>query len=181
MATRTSQRIGIWIIAVVMVVGTLGAFFLPILMANTDSQEAMSQQQALENLQKQSAAAAEPLDGYAAEPFDAASVTELQVETLKEGEGEVAATETSTVTANYFGWTSDGVIFDSSKKSGSATPVPFGLDQVISGWTKGLTGAKAGGVYKLVIPGEMAYGNEDKGDGRPVGPLTFIVDVQKVE
>lgn len=188
MATRTSQRIGIWIIAVVMLVGTLGAFFLPIMINNTDSQQALSNEEALRNLQEQQAreaeqqaSAAEPLDGYTAEPFDGASVTELQVETLKEGEGDVAATETSTVTANYFGWTSDGKIFDSSKKGGAASPVPFGLDQVIEGWTKGLTGAKAGGVYKLVIPGDMAYGNEDDGSGRPVGPLTFIVDVQKVE
>lgn len=184
MATKKSQRIGIWIIAVVMTVGTLGMFFLPMIASNNDEVNSAQMQQALDELNRQQAeqsATAEPLDGYSAEPFDAANVTELQVETLKEPAGEKEATPTSTVTANYFGWTSDGKIFDSSKKNGTATPIPFGLDGVIEGWTEGLTGAKAGGVYKLVIPGDKAYGNTDNGSGRPVGPLTFIVEVTNVE
>ena len=181
MATKTSQRVGIWIIAIVMTVGTLGAFFLPVLVNDSQNQESLETQKQLDELRKQAAQTSEPLDGYSAEPFDAASVTELKVETLKEGNGEVAATPTSTVTANYFGWTSDGEIFDSSKKSGTATPIPFGLDQVIAGWTEGLTGAKAGGVYKLTIPADKAYGDVDDGSGRPTGPLAFIVEVQKVD
>lgn len=134
-----------------------------------------------EQLPEQSTAAAEPLTGYSAEPFDAASVTELKVETLKAPTGDTAATPASTVTANYFGWTSDGKIFDSSQRGGTATPIPFSLSGVISGWTEGLTGAKAGGVYKLTIPADKAYGATDDGSGRPFGPLMFIVDVQKVE
>lgn len=134
-----------------------------------------------EQLTDQSTAAPEPLDGYSAASFDAASVTELKVETLQQPTGDVAATPESTVTANYFGWTSDGQIFDSSKKDGIATPIPFSLSGVITGWTEGLTGAKAGGVYKLTIPADKAYGATDDGSGRPFGPLVFIVDVQKVE
>lgn len=181
MATRTSQRIGIWIIAGVMFFGTLGAFFVPILASDNQSKEAAELQKLQEEYQKQMTATAEPLSGYSAEPFDPASVSELKVETLKPGSGEKVASATSTVTANYFGWTSDGKIFDSSQKNGTATPIPFGLDQVIKGWTEGLTGASAGGVYKLLIPAEKAYGSTDDGSGRPVGPLAFIVEVQKVE
>ena len=181
MATRTGQRVGIWIIAGVMLFGTLGAFFLPILMNDNANKEAEELQALQEQLEQQQTQAAEPLDGYSAESFDANAVTELKVETLKEPSGETAATPSSTVTANYFGWTSDGQIFDSSKKGGTATPVPFGLDQVIPGWTEGLTGAKTGGVYKLTIPADKAYGSTDDGSGRPVGPLVFIVEVTNVE
>lgn len=181
MATKTSQRIGIWIIAIVMTFGTLGAFFLPMLTNDNAAKEAQEIQDIQEQIQQQQQATAEPLDGYNAEPFDAATVTELRVETLKEGDGEITATPTSTVTANYFGWTNDGKIFDSSKKDGTATPIPFGLDGVITGWTEGLTGAKAGGVYKLLIPADKAYGATDDGSGRPFGPLAFIVEVKEVK
>lgn len=184
MATKKSQRIGIWIIAIVMSVGTVGMFFLPMIANSNDAADSADMQKMLDELNKQQseqAATAEPLDGYSAEAFDPAAVTELSVETLQEPTGETEATPTSTVTANYFGWTSDGKIFDSSKKSGTAKPVPFGLDKVITGWTEGLTGAKTGGVYKLVIPAEKAYGSTDKGDGRPFGPLTFIVEVTDVK
>lgn len=180
MATRTSQRVGIWIIAIVMSLGTLGMFFLPILVNDNQSKEAAELQKLQEQYEAQMNATAEPLDGYQAEPFDAASVAELKVETLKEGEGEKAATPESTLTANYFGWTSDGKIFDSSKRDGVATPIPFGLSEVIKGWTEGLTGAKVGGVYKLMIPADKAYGSDDDGSGRPVGPLAFIVEVKEI-
>jgi FKBP-type peptidyl-prolyl cis-trans isomerase len=181
MATKTSQRVGIWVIAFVMLFGTLGAFFLPILMNDNASREAEEMQALQEQFEKQQNATSEPLDGYRAEPFDKSAVTDVKVEVLKEGNGEKVATPESTVTANYFGWTSDGKVFDSSKKNGTATPIPFSLNEVIKGWTEGLTGAKAGGVYKLMIPADKAYGDVDTGNGRPFGPLAFIVEVKEVK
>lgn len=175
-----ATRIFILVIVVVFAVSSvaLSAWVIWEQFSGNDNAAATTE---LEDSSNQQTVTAEPLDGYAAEPFDAAAVTELQVETLKEPTGETAATAESTVTANYFGWTSDGQIFDSSKKDGVVTPIPFSLSGVIAGWTEGLTGAKAGGVYKLTIPADKAYGSVDDGSGRPVGPLTFIVEVQKVE
>jgi peptidylprolyl isomerase len=164
-----------------MSIGTIGAFFLPMITNSSQKKENEALQKLIEEQQAQQQAASEPLDGYSAEAFNKDSVTELKVETLKEPSGDKAATPQSTVTANYFGWTSDGKIFDSSKKNGTATPVPFSLGSVIKGWTEGLTGAKSGGVYKLTIPADKAYGNTDDGSGRPVGPLVFIVEVTNVE
>ncbi len=143
-----------------------------------------SQQQLLDQIkqqQQEAQATREPLDGYAAAPFDKASVTALKVETLKEGSG-TAATADSTITANYFGWTSDGKIFDSSKKGGTATPVDFRLSGVIAGWTEGLTGVKAGSTVKLTIPSDKAYGAT--GSSPTIGPnepLQFIVEVEAVK
>lgn len=119
----------------------------------------------------------EPLDGYKAEAFDADEVDELEVETLKKGTGATLK-EDSTISANYFGWTADGEIFDSSKKSGKTEPIEFGLDGVIAGWTEGLTGVKVGSVVKLTIPADKAYGDTDTGTGTPTGPLQFIVEVK---
>lgn len=187
MATPRHQRIGIWIIAIVMVIGTIGSFVVIILANNNQKIDQQQQQKAYEDYMAEmkeqaakNAAASKPLDGYVAAPFDAAAVTELKVETLVQGDG-TAATETSTVNANYFGWTADGKIFDSTNKDGKTTPIDFSLSGVIQGWTKGLTGVKAGSTVKLIIPTDMAYGATAEQSGQPAGPLTFIVELKSVK
>ncbi|GHU43763.1 hypothetical protein FACS1894193_11140 [Bacilli bacterium] len=112
-----------------------------------------------------------------AKKFDAAKVKELKVEELKAGTGDVVA-ETDTIKANYTGWNAKGVIFDSTKKSKDAAlaPIEFPLSGVISGWTKGLAGKKVGGVYKLTIPADMAYGNQAP-TAETSGPLEFVVEI----
>lgn len=156
---------------------------LAVMSSNNNDSAAQQQADLLKQLQEQQQVEQEPkqaLAGHSAAVFDAASITELKVETLVEGDGP-AATAESTVSANYFGWTSDGKIFDSTQRGDTATPVDFPLSGVIEGWTKGLTGVKQGSTVKLLIPGEMAYGNEDTGTGRPFGPLAFIVELKEVK
>lgn len=184
MATPKSQRIGIWIVTVVMVIGAVGVYFVAILANNNDT---TSQQTELEAYYAQQRAAAEaraatskPLNGYSAEAFDADSVTTLTTKDLKVGDG-TEVTASSTIEANYFGWTADGKIFDSTNQSGTTTPASFSLSGVIEGWTEGLTGAKVGTVRKLMIPASMAYGDDVASQGRPSGPLAFIVEIVSVE
>ncbi len=191
MATSTAQRTGIWIIAVVLTVGTIGGFLAMMLAPQNEATDAAKSQEDYQKMLEQyqaeqtkareeSAKASQPLDGYAAEAFDGPSVTALKVDTLVQGSGDVLAAD-STISANYFGWTSDGKIFDSSKKSGTVTPAEFSLTGVIKGWTEGLTGVKAGSTVKLTIPADKAYGATDDGSGNPVGPLQFIVEVKELK
>jgi peptidylprolyl isomerase len=102
----------------------------------------------------------------------------LVVDVVKEGTGKVAAAD-SQVVADYAGvrW-EDGKSFDSSYDRGE--PSPFGLNQVIKGWTQGLTGLKAGTQVILTIPSDLAYG-DDAASGRPTGPLVFFVDLKEVK
>lgn len=102
----------------------------------------------------------------------------LAVDVVKEGTGKVAAAD-SQVVADYAGvrW-EDGKSFDSSYDRGE--PAPFGLNQVIKGWTQGLTGLKAGTQVILTIPSDLAYG-DDAASGRPTGPLVFFVDLKEVK
>lgn len=187
MATSKHQRIGIWIIAVIMLIGTVFSFFAIILQNSNQKVDYEQQQKAYEDYQKQMkdqqdqyVKTLKPLDGYTAEPFDAAAVTELKLDTIVSGEGK-AATAKSTVKANYFGWTADGKMFDSTNKNGTTTPIDFSLEQVIEGWTKGLTGVKAGSVVKLTIPTAQAYGESAAQSGKPAGPLMFIIDLKEVK
>lgn len=150
----------------------------------SSTQQADIQKQIQEQLKQQQEAKMpkEPLTGYEATPFDKEAVTELKVETLKQGEGPSASAE-STVSVNYFGWTSDGNIFDSSQKGGVTTPIAdYPLNRFIKGWTEGLTGVKQGSVVKLAIPADKAYGTSGSPPSiGPNEPLAFIVELTEVK
>jgi len=180
MSATKSQRIGIWVIAFVMLVGTIGSFFVIILQNDNAAVDQQAQQAEYQKMIEEMQAANRPLEGFEATPFDAAAVTALQVEVLKQGDGEVLTAD-STISANYFGWTADGKIFDSTNKNGTVTPIDFGLAQVIKGWTEGLTGVNVGSTVKLTIPADKAYGSVDTGTGQPTGPLVFIVEVKELK
>ncbi|HEV7454241.1 MAG TPA: FKBP-type peptidyl-prolyl cis-trans isomerase [Candidatus Saccharimonadales bacterium] len=81
---------------------------------------------------------------------------QLQVLDTKVGDGaEVKAGDS--VTVDYTGAVAaTGVIFQSSLDTGQ--PVTFSLSGVIKGWTDGIPGMKVGGVRRLIIPAEQAYG-----------------------
>lgn len=100
----------------------------------------------------------------------------LVVDVIKEGTGKVAAAD-STVVANYSGvlW-ADGKQFDSSYDRGE--PSEFPLTGVIEGWTKGLTGLKAGTEVMLSIPEDLAYKGQQ---GSPAGTLVFFVELKEVK
>lgn len=188
MATRKSQRVFIWVIAVVMTIGTIAGFVAMMIAPGNQKIDAAQQSKAYAEQQKvQEAAAAarvassKPLDGYSSAAFDKASVTELKVDTLVQGNGTAAKAD-STVSANYFGWTSDGKIFDSSNQDGKTLPVEFPLNGVIQGWAQGLIGVKAGSFVKLTIPASMAYA--EAGSPPNIGPnepLQFIVELKDVK
>lgn len=108
---------------------------------------------------------------------DVAPVTKLEIADQVVGAGE-SVKPTSTVLAHYVGvGLTTGQKFDSSWDRGA--PIEFGLNQVIPGWTEGLTGMKIGGRRLLVIPAELAYGTTPPaGSGiEPNETLIFVVDL----
>ncbi|GHD12731.1 FKBP-type peptidyl-prolyl cis-trans isomerase [Zhihengliuella salsuginis] len=109
-------------------------------------------------------------------PEDTEPPEGLAVQVLKEGDGAEVAAEDE-VTAHYLGvrW-DDGEKFDGSYAKGE--PVPFELNKVIPGWTKGLTGQKVGSTVQLTIPADLAYGEEAEAQGRPAGTLVFVVEIK---
>lgn len=85
-----------------------------------------------------------------------------------------------TVTVKYTGTLADGTVFDSTAKQGG-NPVSFPLRNVIKGWQEGIPGMKVGGKRTLVIPPDLAYGNQAVG-GIPTGStLTFEIELLDVK
>jgi len=107
-----------------------------------------------------------------------ASVTQLQIEDIKEGTGEEVKPG-ATVKAHYTGALAvDGTIFQSSYDTGNA--VEFGLDQVIPGWTQGVPGMKVGGTRRLIIPAEQAYGAMERPGIPANSALVFDITLEGV-
>lgn len=106
--------------------------------------------------------------------------TELVITDIIVGSGAEAAPG-STVTVNYTGALPDGTVFDSSIGRG---PFTFGLGagQVIRGWDEGVAGMKVGGKRRLVIPANMAYGDQAVGGVIPANAtLLFEVELLSVQ
>ena len=100
----------------------------------------------------------------------------LAVQVLTEGTGD-EVTANDTISALYTGWTwSDSKQFDSAYERGEAAT--FGLQGVIPGWTMGLAGQKVGSTVLLTIPSALAYGDQAAAQGKPEGPLVFVVKIE---
>ena len=77
----------------------------------------------------------------------------LQYKVIAEGKGPSPGPN-DTVVVNYTGKFLDGTVFDSSDKNGR----PFGVGQVIHGWTEALQKMQVGSKWELYIPSDLAYG-----------------------
>ena len=117
------------------------------------------------------------LEGTKLEGFDPREkVEQLEIVDVVPGTGDEVPTG-ATITAHYTGaLVKDGTIFQSSHDFGR--PISFGLSQVIKGWTDGVPGMKVGGVRRLVIPAEQAYGANSPAPNIPANSdLVFDIEL----
>ncbi|SCE80517.1 FKBP-type peptidyl-prolyl cis-trans isomerase [Micromonospora mirobrigensis] len=104
-------------------------------------------------------------------------LTKLTVTPLVKGKGP-AVKAGQTITTNYVGvFYKDGKEFDASWNGGQPVSFPIGVGQVIKGWDQGLVGVPVGSRVQLDIPQALAYPDASPENGRPAGPLRFVVDV----
>lgn len=105
---------------------------------------------------------------------------------IRTGTGAEAAAG-RTVTVNYTGWLyapmqpeQKGQQFDSSVGRG---PFSFtiGAGRVIQGWERGVPGMRVGGLRRLVIPPDLAYGAQGAPGIPPNATLVFDVELLAVQ
>lgn len=103
----------------------------------------------------------------------------LQYQFLTKGEGPLPKA-TDQVKVDYIGSLVDGTEFDSSISRGE--PVVFGVDQVIPGWSEALQLIPVGSKVRLVIPADLAYGEQGVMPKiEPNSVLVFEVDLLGIE
>ncbi|MEV5883323.1 FKBP-type peptidyl-prolyl cis-trans isomerase [Streptomyces sp. NPDC052020] len=95
---------------------------------------------------------------------------------IEGGGAQVAADDSVLVQYKGVQW-GNGKEFDSTYGRGQLTS--FSLEQVVKGWSQGLTGKKVGSRVLIVIPPDLGYGdNPPQGSGIEKGAtLVFSVDI----
>ena len=106
----------------------------------------------------------------------------IYYEVLKEGSGDKPG-ENATVSVNYTGSFVDGKVFDSSVKpvdGGPGKPAEFRVGRVIPGFSKSLMAMTVGSKWRVIIPGDQAYG--PRGSGGKIGPVeTLVFELELLE
>lgn len=128
---------------------------------------------------------AEPVN---AQPFD---ITGKELKTTTSGlkyivvEKSTNATKAEngrTVKVHYTGYFDDGKIFDSSIERGEPIEFPLGQGRVIRGWEEGIALMNIGDKYRLIIPYDLAYGENGRPPTIPAkSQLTFDVELIDVK
>ena len=107
---------------------------------------------------------------------EGAQVTEsgLAYQIIEAGSAKKPVSDQDTVWVDYKGTLLDGTVFDENKD------INFTLNRVIRGWGEGLKLIGEGGKVKLVIPGDLAYGEYGTRGIEPNSTLVFDVTLNKV-
>ncbi len=117
---------------------------------------------------------------------ESATITELQIIDVVEGDGETASAG-QMVTVHYTGWLYEpgapenkGGKFDSSRDRNEPFAFPLGKGRVIQGWDQGFAGMQIGGQRVLIIPPHMGYG--ERGAGAAIPPnATLMFEVELLD
>jgi FKBP-type peptidyl-prolyl cis-trans isomerase len=105
------------------------------------------------------------------------NLNRMVIDDIKVGTGAVVRNG-DVVSVHYAGRLQNGTEFDNSRTRGEALEFKVGGGQVIKGWEEGLLGMQVGGERILVIPPEMAYG--DQGIGPIPGGATLVFSLELI-
>lgn len=192
--TSTKQRIFIGLIAVVMLGSVIAGYVAIVLSGNNSSSENEIDQAKIERYSVEYNTKLAEFHETAASDFatfkeymgevrtydeDAANEGGVKSRDLLEGTGKTLEEGDTNYLAYYVGFCADGSVFDSSLDN-TSEPTAFNkaLDAslgMIEGWNAGVVGMKLGGVRKITIPGELAYGDKMEICGGFNKPLRFLV------
>jgi peptidylprolyl isomerase len=88
-----------------------------------------------------------------------------------------------TVSVHYVGVSyANGKQFDSSWDRHEPFTFPLGGGQVIPGWDQGVVGMKVNGRRELIVPPDLAYGQQGQPPAiAPNATLVFVIDLLRVQ
>lgn len=189
-STSKAQRIGIWVIAIVMAIGTLVSFFIFLLPTSnippkTDQQKDYERQLA-EFQKQQELCPSGPVEDKKLDPAPtvpeltaAGDIAELRTEDITVGDGDTVASG-DCVELFYHGvLASDAKAFAGGDNYAEGVPYRSATTGFVPGFAEGVVGMKVGGERKIYIPSDLAYGaNPPEGGDIPQNAdLVFVVRI----
>lgn len=109
------------------------------------------------------------------------AVTSLQSIDLTPGTGQTAQAGNCLIVKYYGALASSGTEFDQNFNTTAGFAFTLGAGQVIKGWDEGLVGMKVGGTRLLVIPANLAYGNQANGSIPANSSLVFFIKLLRIQ
>lgn len=109
------------------------------------------------------------------------SPTGLRYIIIAPGTGDKVVQKGQTVSVHYTGKFVNGEKFDSSIDRNEPITFEVGIGRVIKGWDEGLLGMKVGEKRKLLIPYQLAYGENGRGTIPPKSDLYFDVEIVEIK
>jgi FKBP-type peptidyl-prolyl cis-trans isomerase len=103
----------------------------------------------------------------------------LSYRVLRVGTGSVHPRLTDTVVVQYSGWTTDGLLFDSSLLRNR--PGRFLVGSLIKGWIEAATRMVVGEKTRFWMPASMAYGDHPTSPDAPAGMLVFDIELLDIQ
>ncbi|HID53709.1 MAG TPA: FKBP-type peptidyl-prolyl cis-trans isomerase [Anaerolineae bacterium] len=104
----------------------------------------------------------------------------LKIAVLEEGEGDSPQLG-ETVSVHYRLWLEDGTQVDNSYDRGQPFPFVMGTNSMIPGWEEGVALMKVGEKAQLILPPELAYGEQGVGPIPPNATLIFEVELLDIQ
>lgn len=108
------------------------------------------------------------------------NIKKLMIEDILVGTGDEVKVGDS-VSVHYIGTLQNGQEFDNSRKRGEPFSFTVGEGRVIKGWEEGLVGMKVGGHRILVIPPDLAYGENAIGPIPANSTLVFAIELMEIK
>lgn len=190
MATPKHQRIIIWVITIVMAVGSLGAYFAIILGNNngTVTQTDPDLQKQIEEYQKQQAACptgevADQKIEPAPVPPEApviADITELSTKDVTVGTGAEVKEGDCVVILFHGTLAKDGKAFTGGDNYTEGVPYRSLQSAFVPGFSQGLIGMKVGGERQVFIPSDQGYGSTAQGEIPADSDLIFSIKLVSI-
>lgn len=97
----------------------------------------------------------------------------VQYEDIRVGSGSPLDDGTE-VTVNYILRLKDGAVLMDTHKTGQTFTFVVGAGQVLKGWEDGIRGLREGGIRRMLIPPEFAYGVLGSGKTVPPGAVLEV-------
>jgi len=177
----TKQQLFIYFLVGIMVFSALGTGLL-LLTQGTSNNSTSQTDEAQQVCQASADVANQPGNPAGEWPTTSPDVTELQITDLRVGTGQAAAVG-NCITVHYRLSLSNGTPIEGNDTFESGQPIAFELSPggLIEGWIQGIPGLQEGGVRRLVLPPDMAYGAAERPGIPANSTLIFDVELLKVE